>query len=156
VAFHPASSIGSGGGGGGGVVQQGARDASAQPWGSAPGVPIPGQDGFTNAGDVGAVNVPGGGWVLPMTGGLMFNGASWDRLRGDVANGLDVDVTRVAALPLPAGAATEATLASLLDAMTALEERVAGLATEATLETAAETLNDVGLTAILQREELTP
>lgn len=27
--------------------------------------------------------------------GLVYNGATWDRVRGDVANGLDVDVTRV-------------------------------------------------------------
>ncbi len=54
-----------------------------------------------------------------------FNGATWDRMRGDIANGLDVDVTRIGgtvtidgsgvtqpisavALPLPAGAATSA------------------------------------------------
>lgn len=32
----------------------------------------------------------------------MFNGATFDRVRGDVANGIDVDVTRLP--PLPAGA----------------------------------------------------
>jgi hypothetical protein len=30
--------------------------------------------------------------------GMLFNGTSWDRIRGDITNGLDVDVTR---LPLP-------------------------------------------------------
>jgi len=34
---------------------------------------------------------------------LLFNGTTWDRMRGDIANGLDVDVTRSA---LPTGAAT--------------------------------------------------
>ncbi|MGI0034302.1 MAG: hypothetical protein ACRD98_00340 [Nitrososphaera sp.] len=29
---------------------------------------------------------------------LLFNGAAWDRVRGDVTNGVDVDVTRMAAL----------------------------------------------------------
>ncbi len=34
----------------------------------------------------------------PMVGAakLIFNGATWDRARGDITNGLDVDVTRVA------------------------------------------------------------
>lgn len=31
--------------------------------------------------------------------GLLYNGATWDRMRGDTANGLDVDVTRLPALP---------------------------------------------------------
>lgn len=30
--------------------------------------------------------------------GLLYNGATWDRLRGDTTNGLDVDVTRLPAL----------------------------------------------------------
>lgn len=41
----------------------------------------------------------------------MFNGTSFDRVRGTIANGLTVDVTRSA---LPTGAATEATVAGLL------------------------------------------
>lgn len=41
---------------------------------------------------------------------LAFTGASWIRVRGTVANGLQVDVTRSA---LPTGAATEATLGTL-------------------------------------------
>lgn len=40
----------------------------------------------------------------------LFNGTTWDRMRGDITNGLDVDVTRSA---LPTGAATEATLGSI-------------------------------------------
>lgn len=51
-----------------------------------------------------------------------FNGTTWDRLRSSTANGLVVDVSRVqgsvaitaASLPLPTGAATEATLDTLL------------------------------------------
>lgn len=35
----------------------------------------------------------------------LFNGATWDRMRGDTTNGLDVDVTRSA---LPSGASTSA------------------------------------------------
>lgn len=39
--------------------------------------------------------------TTPMAGAanLMFNGTTWDRARGDTANGLDVDVTRLPALP---------------------------------------------------------
>lgn len=32
-------------------------------------------------------------------GNLMFNGTTWDRARGDTANGVDVDVTRLPATP---------------------------------------------------------
>ena len=37
----------------------------------------------------------------PTVGGanLVFNGVTWDRARGDITNGLDVDVTRLPALP---------------------------------------------------------
>lgn len=49
---------------------------------------------------------------------LGFNGASFDRLRSDTANGLDVDVTRSA---LPTGAATEATAAAILATTPALD-----------------------------------
>lgn len=45
--------------------------------------------------------------VTPLaTGGYnyLFNGTTWDRLRGDITNGLDVDVTRSV---LPTGAATD-------------------------------------------------
>ena len=43
-----------------------------------------------------------------------YNGASWDRLRSTVANGLAVDVTRISgAVSLPTGASTETTLAAL-------------------------------------------
>lgn len=35
--------------------------------------------------------------------GSMFNGTTWDRMRGDTTNGLDVDVTRLPALVLSAG-----------------------------------------------------
>lgn len=50
----------------------------------------------------------------PVVGSAMkvFNGATWDRARGDVANGLDVDVTRSV---LPTGASTSA-LQSTIDA----------------------------------------
>jgi hypothetical protein len=105
-----------------------------------------------------------------------YNGATWDRLRSDIANGLDVDVTRSA---LPTGAAAEATLATraseatlaamsatlgtlateatLADVLVAIEAQsvaLADVASEATLDTIRETLNDVGLTAIMQRERM--
>lgn len=41
---------------------------------------------------------------------MLYNGATWDRMRGNIANGLDVDVTRSV---LPTGAATETTLAAI-------------------------------------------
>lgn len=62
---------------------------------------------------------------------LAFNGSTWDRIRGDTTNGIDVDVTRVGGtvavtqsgtwnitnisgtISLPTGAATEATLSTL-------------------------------------------
>lgn len=47
---------------------------------------------------------------IPAAGVMVYNGASMDRVRGDTANGMDVDVTRSA---LPTGAATETTLAAL-------------------------------------------
>lgn len=31
--------------------------------------------------------------------GMLYNGTTWDRMRGDTTNGLDVDVTRLPALP---------------------------------------------------------
>jgi hypothetical protein len=34
---------------------------------------------------------------------FLFNGASWDRARGDITNGLDVDVTRIQAAPVLSG-----------------------------------------------------
>lgn len=42
-------------------------------------------------------------------GAYMFNGTTWDRVRGDTANGLDVDVTRVPAPLSTTGGGTEAT-----------------------------------------------
>lgn len=59
-----------------------------------------------------------------------FNGTTWDRLRSDTTNGLDVDVTRVqgtvavsaASLPLPSGAATEATLSTLNGKIATLQD----------------------------------
>ena len=39
-----------------------------------------------------------GGAVLLGSGAFLFNGATWDRTRGDITNGLDVDVTRLPAL----------------------------------------------------------
>jgi len=36
---------------------------------------------------------------LPAGALYLFNGATWDRVRGDVANGVDVDVTRLPELP---------------------------------------------------------
>lgn len=41
----------------------------------------------------------------------LYNGATWDRIRGDIANGVDVDVTRSA---LPSGAATSANQTTLI------------------------------------------
>lgn len=39
--------------------------------------------------------------TTPLVGSciLMFNGTTWDRIRGDTTNGLDVDVTRLPSLP---------------------------------------------------------
>lgn len=42
-------------------------------------------------------------------GALLFNGSTWDRMRGDTTNGLDVDVTR-----LPASARTTDSVAAAL------------------------------------------
>lgn len=42
---------------------------------------------------------------------MLYNGTTWDRVRGDTANGLDVDVTRMSALV--AGAATIGSIASI-------------------------------------------
>lgn len=47
---------------------------------------------------------------LAATGSYVFNGGSWDRARGDITNGLDVDVTRLPSLPTGAnviGAVTQ-------------------------------------------------
>jgi hypothetical protein len=41
---------------------------------------------------------PALGGLYANSRGLVFNGSTWDRMRGDTANGLDVDVTR---LPAP-------------------------------------------------------
>lgn len=41
----------------------------------------------------------GGSTGLVQTLGMVYNGATHDRMRGDAANGLDVDVTRLPALP---------------------------------------------------------
>lgn len=46
-------------------------------------------DGYTNETDLEQTQ------TFPM----VFNGATWDRIRGDLANGLDVDVTRLPAIP---------------------------------------------------------
>lgn len=61
-----------------------------------------------------------------------------------------------AALPLPAGAATEATLATLATAagQAAITAALAGLSTEETLAAVNEAINDVALTAILEREKV--
>ncbi len=49
--------------------------------------------------------------------GYFFNGTTWDRMRGDTTNGLDVDVTRSA---LPTGAASESTLAAISATLTSM------------------------------------
>ena len=46
----------------------------------------------------------------------VFNGTTWDRLRGDTANGADVDVTRLPALV--AGSATIGSIASITTSIT--------------------------------------
>lgn len=54
--------------------------------------------GDTNA----SIMMPAGhdGAGAPMATAVhIFNGTTWDRLRGDITNGLDVDVTRLPALP---------------------------------------------------------
>lgn len=52
--------------------------------------------------------------TTPSIGGcvLVFNGTNWDRARGDLANGLDVDVTRLPALPTGANTIGSVTQAS--------------------------------------------
>jgi len=87
-------------------------------------------DGLVNTSIGSLYDFSGNSFVPVRTAGRMFNGTTWDRLRGTVANGLDVDVTRMAALvagsanigsitditgtiSLPTGAATEATLATI-------------------------------------------
>lgn len=56
--------------------------------------------------------------VLARAFGYVFNGTTWDRQRGDISNGLDVDVTRVQGTVQvqsnSANLATEATLASIV------------------------------------------
>jgi len=43
-------------------------------------------------------------------GNILFNGTTWDRFRGDVANGLDVDVTRVSGTVAVSGPLTDTQL----------------------------------------------
>jgi len=62
----------------------------------------------TSGDNVDATAVSGSSHLAAVAHTLLFNGASWDRARGTIANGLLVDVSRSA---LPTGAATEATLA---------------------------------------------
>ena len=45
----------------------------------------------------GAATTNAGLWTLGT--GWVFNGTTWDRARGDVTNGLDVDVTRLPSIP---------------------------------------------------------
>lgn len=55
---------------------------------------------------------------------LAFNGATNDRMRGDVANGLDVDVTRSA---LPTGAATSANQTTEITALQIIDNLAHGM-----------------------------
>jgi len=53
--------------------------------------------------EIGAAAALADATANPTTGslgalGLLFNGTTWDRMRGDITNGLDVDVTRMSAL----------------------------------------------------------
>lgn len=59
--------------------------------------------------------------TVPLVGsaGLLFNGTTWDRIRGDTTNGLDVDVTRLPAIP--AGANNIGTVELSATALAALE-----------------------------------
>jgi hypothetical protein len=64
--------------------------------------PLPVDDGrhqpfAPGAGDAIAGNVSLGMDVR--AGTLVYNGSTWDRARGDITNGVDVDVTRLPALP---------------------------------------------------------
>jgi len=59
---------------------------------------FPGFDVSAGNGNADAFSVFSSGY-LGVTYGFVFNGTSWDRQRGDVTNGLDVDVTRLPALP---------------------------------------------------------
>lgn len=54
-------------------------------------------------------------------GNLAFNGTTWDRVRGDVTNGLDVDVTRSA---LPTGASTLAEQQTQTTALQLIDDTV--------------------------------
>lgn len=108
MSFTPASSIGSGSGGGG-VVEQGARDASAQAWlvdGSAVTQPVSGP--LTAAELVAAepLTVDASGATVPVSGPMTD---------AEFAAHLPLDVT--ATVEAPEGAATEQTLAELLQSM---------------------------------------
>ncbi len=46
---------------------------------------------------------------------LLFNGTTWDRARGDIANGLDVDVTRVGGTVTVAGTVAVSSVAGAVD-----------------------------------------
>lgn len=52
---------------------------------------------------------------------LAFNGTTWDRVRGDTTNGLDVDVTRSA---LPTGAATSANQSTEITSLQLIDDIV--------------------------------
>ena len=123
MALTPSSSIG-GGGGSGGVVQQGARDATAQAWlvdGSAVTQPVSG-----------TVTANQGGAPWSVSGTVTANQGTSPWVTNDpglpdtlgqktMANSTGVAIASdqsavpvsAAALPLPAGAATEATLATM-------------------------------------------
>lgn len=52
--------------------------------------------------------------LLPvMARDYVFNGTTWDRVRGDITNGLDVDVTRLPALPAGANNIGDVDVASI-------------------------------------------
>lgn len=77
------------------------------------GTPLPAADNAAYGDDMAS-------GILP-AGLRLFNGASYTRARGDVSNGLDVDVTRSV---LPTGAATEATLTEVRDYLDTVETKL--------------------------------
>jgi hypothetical protein len=102
----------------------------------ASGVVITSADARSNSYSTGMLGVDDGDGAPLQVYPFNYNGVSWDRQRGDIDNGLDVDVTRLPALPagtnnigdvdvvstaLPTGAATSAKQDTLIGHVDGLE-----------------------------------
>lgn len=55
-------------------------------------------DDLSNSAAIGFSVATDGSLVVPATAGYLFDGTTWDRVRGDSSFGIDVDVTRMPAL----------------------------------------------------------